>query len=68
MINNIDNLFDYHPPKNDQQERYEKIRAEFKKLAHFICAHTPASPEQTLAIRKLKDAQMQTNEAIAVNE
>jgi hypothetical protein len=64
----IDNIFSYRPPKEDQIPRYEEIRSEARKFAHFIKNNTPDSPEQYFALRKLSDAVMQANMAIAVNE
>lgn len=64
----VDEIFTYHPPKSDQIPRYEDIRNAARKLAHFILENTPASPEQTTAIRKLQEAVMWANNSIAVNE
>jgi len=64
----LDNLFKYHAPKGDQVERYAKLRDAAKTFAEAIEELTPESPEQTLAIRKVHDAMMQANSAIAINE
>ncbi len=64
----IDRLFTYHAPKGDQVERYAKIRDAFRQVAHLVLHSTPTSPEQTIAIRKLMDANMAANLSIAVNE
>lgn len=65
---NLDNLFKYHAPKGCQVERYAKIREAAQNFAQTIQDLTPESAEQTLAIRKVHDAMMQANSAIAINE
>jgi hypothetical protein len=64
----IENTFSYHAPKGDQAERYEKIRAKARELAEVIVECTPGSPDQTAAIRKLRESVMTANAAIAINE
>ncbi len=64
----IDNLFSYHAPKGDQTDRYEMIRAKARELAMIICVSTPASADQTAAIRKLRECVMTANAAIACKE
>ena len=61
----LDNTFDYHPPKPDQLPRYEKIRAAAKQFAQVIVENTPQSADQTAAIRKVSEAAMTANAAIA---
>lgn len=67
-IIDLDALFVYHPPRGDQAERYEQLRTAAREYARLIRSLTPSSPEQTLAIRKVHEASMQANAAIAVNE
>ena len=64
----VDNMFIYHAPKGDQTHRYEKIRCRFRALAHEIVDLTPVCADQTVALRKLHDAQMAVNLTIACNE
>ena len=64
----LNNLFTYHAPKGDQTERYQKIREAGKHLAQVIVDNTPASADQTAAIRKIREAVMTANAAIACNE
>lgn len=61
----LDNLFDYHRPNEEQQGRMEGLRQDFKRLARQVIGWTVTGPEQTLAIRKLVEAQQQTIAAIA---
>ena len=64
----LDNIFKYHPPKGDQPERYEKIRASAKEFAKVIDTCCPDSADKTAAIRKLREAVMTANASIALNE
>ena len=65
---NLDNIFMYHAPKDNQTERYEEIRAKAKELANLILSNTPSSREQSLAITKLQESVMWANASIACNE
>jgi hypothetical protein len=62
------NRFTHHPPKGDQQARYEQLREAGLQLAMQILAFTPPSPEQTEAIDLLDLAINKANAAIARNE
>ena len=64
----IENNFSYHTPKEDQPERYEKIRNKAKMLAAYINENCPDSREKSLAFTKLEEAVMWANAAIARNE
>lgn len=64
----IDNIFTYHAPKGDQQERYIAIREEAWELACLINNNCPESREKSLAITKLQECVMFANAAIAINE
>lgn len=60
--------FTYHPPKGDQPDRYNKIRAIAKSLAEVIISDTPQSREQSLAITYLEQVVMWANASISRNE
>jgi hypothetical protein len=64
----IDNWFTYHAVIGDQAERYVKIRDKAKELAEMIVALSPACPDQTVALRKLRETVMAINLTIACNE
>jgi len=64
----IDNYFTYHQPKDDQAARYQAIREAAKQLGYAIIDHTPQCADQTAAIRKIREAVMTANAAIACNE
>jgi len=67
-LSDLDLRFTYHAPKADQPERYTQIRSTAKKFAEQICALTPESREQSLALTKLEEAVMWANAAIARRE
>lgn len=64
----IENTYTYHAPKGDQTRRYQALRDTAKGLAFLICAYSPTSREQSLALTNLEDALMWANKAIANNE
>jgi len=64
----IDNIFSYHPVKEGQVEQYTAIREAGKAFALVILETTPASPDQSVAIRKVREAVMTANAAIALKE
>jgi len=68
MQERLDNDFKYHAPKDDQQERYVRIRDAAKVLAIIICENSPSSREQSVALTELDHVVMMTNAAIARNE
>ena len=59
------NWFSYHPPIEDQQNKYLRIREAALMFARAIIFDTPASPDQTTAIRKIREAVMTANASIA---
>lgn len=62
----LSNLFKHHPPRNDMEiERYQRIREAGKVFAEVILAETPGCADQTVAIRKVREAVMVANAAIA---
>ena len=67
-MNTIENNFTYHPPKENQPERYEWVRGEAKNLALTIERCCPESRERSLAMTKLEEVIFWANAAIARNE
>lgn len=68
QVEDLDNLFTYHPPKGDQAERYGKISAAAQEFARVVLENTPGCPDQTFAIRQIILARMLANQTIACNE
>lgn len=64
----IDGIFSFHPPKDEATgELHDKVRECIRLAAHEIKDLTPDSAEQTTAIRKLQEAMMHANAAIAIH-
>jgi len=62
----LNHLFKHHPPVNaDQIERYKRVREAGKAFAEVILAETPGCADQTVAIRKVREAVWVSNAAIA---
>lgn len=57
--------FEYHAPKPEQVEQYNTLRAAALQFANVVLACTPNGPDQTTAIRKIREAVMTANAAIA---
>lgn len=61
----LERWFTYHSPTQEQVGQYQAIRNAAKSLASTIVANCPPSPDTTAAIRKLREAVMTANAAIA---
>lgn len=68
MSIDLDNLFRYHRPTEEQAARYARINAAAKNFAQVVLDCTPASADQSAAIRQIREARMTANAAIACNE
>lgn len=64
----LDKQFTYHPPKDGQPARYSDIRARGFQLALAIMRHCPACADRSAAIRKVREAVMTANAAIALED
>lgn len=63
----IEELFTYHAPTEEQKGKYLRIRAAGQALARVIDADVPPGPDRTAAVRKVREAVMTANAAIATN-
>ncbi len=63
----IDDIFSYHAPRADQLPKYEKIREGARLFAYTLVENTPAGPDQTTAIHKLRELVMTANQAVALD-
>jgi len=62
----LDIWFTHHPPKTKEEiEAYQKIRDAAKVFATVILEQTPAGPDQSTTFRKIREAVMTANAAIA---
>jgi hypothetical protein len=57
--------FTYHPPSVENLPKYEAIREAARDFATIILDNTPPSADQSTAIRKVREAVMTANAAIA---
>ena len=62
----IDHIFTYHPPTPEQHATYDALTALFKYAAHSLNDLLPEGPGKTVAIRKLSEARMSANAAVAL--
>ena len=67
-IEELTNMFTYHPPFGDQEVRYSILRDQARSLAIHIEKWCPRSREKSLAITKLQECVMMANAAIAIHE
>lgn len=68
-VEDLDNLFTYHPPGSESQvERYNRLREAGKQLAQVIIECVPVNPDRSAAIRKVREAVMTANAGIACGE
>ncbi len=62
----IESIFSYHPPRDASvAQMHQDIRDILKSVAEAFQADLPECAEKTLAIRKLQEAMMYANSAIA---
>lgn len=59
------NWFTHHPPTDQQAEQYTAIREAGLAFAKVIVAETPPSADQSAAVRKIREAVMTANAALA---
>ena len=64
----LENWFNYHPPVGDQVQRYEMLRNAAREFAEKVVKLTPPSADQTAAVRKILEAVMTANAAIACEQ
>lgn len=62
----LDHLFTYHPPRPRDIEKYQAIREAGKAFATVMLANTPPSADQADALRKIREAVMTANAAVAL--
>lgn len=65
-LEDLDELFTYHAPTPDQIPRYEAINEAAKLFAKVIFTNAPECADRTSALRKLRDARMWANAAVAL--
>ena len=68
QLDDLNNRFTYHAPKEGQAERYEDLRKTGGQLALKILTETPGCREQSLALTHCEEAIFWANAAIARND
>jgi len=61
----LQNWFTYHPPGQQDQIKYVALRDAALAFARMVVALTPACPDQTAAVRRIREAVMIANQSIA---
>ena len=64
----LDHIFAHHAPNASQSGRYNEMRLQAKQFAKAILKCTPAGADQSAAIRKVREALMTANDAIALEQ
>lgn len=62
----IEDIFSYHAPKAEQAAKYTAVNAAFVECAKLVNEVMPDGPGATVALRKLAEARMAVNAAIAL--
>lgn len=62
----LENIFSYHAPTEEQIPKYEALRVAAKVFAQAILDNTPQCADRSAAIRKVREAVMTANAAIAL--
>ncbi|MEM1202678.1 MAG: hypothetical protein AAGN66_05570 [Acidobacteriota bacterium] len=65
-IDTLSDLFSYHPPRLGQVRRYSELRSFAREFAHAIFRNCPPSADRDAALRKVREALMTANAAIAL--
>lgn len=60
----INDLFDYHAFDDTQKRQSEAVREAAKVFANVLVENTPQSPDQSVAVRKLREVVHAANAAI----
>ena len=63
----ISEIFTYHTPTTEQADKYAQINAAFQECAKTVTGLLPDGPGKTVAVRKLSDARMGANAAVALD-
>lgn len=65
-LENVEDVFTYHAPSQQQMVQYEMVREALILAARTILRVVPRCADRTTAIRKLREARMDANAAIAL--
>lgn len=62
----LDHLFTHHPPNTEQIGKYNRLREAAKAFAVVVATECDPSADRSTAIRKIREAVMTANAAIAL--
>ena len=62
----LDHIFTYHPPTPSDVQKYATLRDAAKAFAQVVVDNVPDGPDKSDAIRKIWEAIMTANAAIAL--
>jgi hypothetical protein len=62
----LEHIFKYHAPNGEQLAQYARLREAARRFAVEIVQNSPAGADQTAALRKIREAVMTANAAIAL--
>lgn len=66
-LENVEDVFTYHAPDATQVVAYEMVREAMIQAARTILRVVPPCADRTVAIRRLREARMTANAAIALH-
>ena len=67
IMQNLDWVFDYHRPNDEQRKMHDDVRAAAKNMVTVIIESCPACADRSAAIRKVREAMFTANAAIALH-
>lgn len=62
----LDDVFSYHAPEPEQIPKYNALREGAKAFARVIMENCPSCADRSTAIRKVREAVMTANAAVAL--
>lgn len=62
----INEIFSYHAPTENERATYEAINKAFIECANKVIPLLPDGPGKTVAVRKLAEARMNCNSSVAL--
>ena len=63
----LDEVMTYHPPTEEQIPKYQRVKEAIAEAIKAVIFNCPECADRTVAIRKLREARMDANAAIALN-
>jgi hypothetical protein len=65
-LENVEEIFTYQPADAEQLEAFDDVRAALIEAARVILQRVPDCADRSVALRKLREARMDANSAIAL--